>query len=49
MPRGALLPRPGTVTLRVGREIATTGLDYEARDALAQEVRRAMLALGAIE
>lgn len=49
MPRRALLPRPGTVTLRVGREIPTEGLGYDARDALAQEVRRAMLTLGAIE
>jgi 1-acyl-sn-glycerol-3-phosphate acyltransferase len=49
MPRRALYPRPGVVTLRIGDEIPTVGLGYEARDALSARVRAAMLALGARE
>jgi len=47
MPRGSWSPKPGVVTIHVGAPIPTAGLDYEARDRLAQETRAALLALGA--
>jgi 1-acyl-sn-glycerol-3-phosphate acyltransferase len=46
MPRGALCPRPGVVTLRVGHPIPTHGLGYDDRDRLADRTRAALLALG---
>lgn len=49
MPRGSWSPKPGTVTLRIGAPIPTTGLDYEARDALAKQARAALLEMGAKE
>lgn len=49
LPKGSVSPRPGTVTLRIGAPIETTGLDYPARDALADRARAAMLAMGAEE
>jgi 1-acyl-sn-glycerol-3-phosphate acyltransferase len=48
MPRRALYPRPGEVTLRIGGEIPTAGLGYGDRERLSGEVRAAMLALGAV-
>jgi 1-acyl-sn-glycerol-3-phosphate acyltransferase len=47
LPKGSVSPRPGTVRLRIGEPIATIGLDYPARDELADRARAAMLALGA--
>ncbi|MFN0178086.1 MAG: lysophospholipid acyltransferase family protein [Gemmatimonadales bacterium] len=49
LPKGSIRPRPGTVYLRIGRPIPTTGLGYDGRDQLAGQVRAAMLALGAHE
>lgn len=49
MPRGSWSPRRGTVTLRIGEEIPTTGLTYEDRDRVAQETRAALLGMGARE
>jgi len=49
MPRGSWSPKPGTVTLKIGEPIPTTGLDFEARDALARRAREAILAMGAVE
>jgi len=45
MPRGRLVPRPARVRVLVGEPIATSGLAYEDRDALAARTREAMLAL----
>lgn len=45
MPRKAVYPRKGTITLRIGAPIATTGLNYEDRDRLSAETERAMRAL----
>lgn len=39
MPRGAMVPRGGTVTLCVGEPIPTTGFDADARDLLADQAR----------
>jgi 1-acyl-sn-glycerol-3-phosphate acyltransferase len=47
LPKGSISPRPGTVRLRIGTPISTAGLDYAARDALADRTRAAMIALGA--
>ncbi len=47
LPKGSIRPRPGTVYLRIGRPIATTGLRYEGRDQLSDQVRAEMVALGA--
>ena len=49
MPRRALYPRSGTVTLRVGEEIATAGMTYEDRDRLSATTRRVLVSLGANE
>lgn len=49
LPKGALWPKPGTVTLHVGDEIPTTGMAYDDRDRLSTLARQAMLALGAGE
>lgn len=45
MPGGALYPRPGTVTLRVGAPIQTTGMSYHDRDRLAVETTAALEAM----
>ncbi len=49
LPKGSVSARPGTVRLRIGDPIPTTGLDYSARDQLASQARQAMLAMGAEE
>ncbi|MGE0442572.1 MAG: lysophospholipid acyltransferase family protein [Gemmatimonadales bacterium] len=49
LPKRSISPRPGPVVVRVGRPIPTAGLDYTARDRLADEARAAMLAMGAVE
>jgi len=49
LPRAAWSPRPGTVTLRIGAAIPTTGLSYDDRTRLADQARAALLALGAVE
>ena len=47
MPKGSWSPKPGTVTLRVGEPIATTGMSYADRAALAERTREVMVQLGA--
>lgn len=49
MSKGRLAPRPGRVTVRFGQPIATSGLDYDARDELSERCREALLGLGAVE
>jgi 1-acyl-sn-glycerol-3-phosphate acyltransferase len=49
LPKRSLLPRPGPITVRIGRPIPTAGLGYDARDRLAAETRTAMLGLGAVD
>lgn len=49
LPSGSISPKPGRVTVRIGRPIATAGYSYEARDELAARARQAMLAMGAVE
>jgi 1-acyl-sn-glycerol-3-phosphate acyltransferase len=49
LPKGSVSPRPGTARLRIGAPIPTIGLDYSARDDLADRARAAMLAMGAEE
>lgn len=49
LPRRSIAPRPGRARVRIGTPIPTTGLDYQARDRLADQTRAAMLALGAEE
>ena len=49
LPKGSFAPRPGTVSVRVGEPIPTTGLSYEAREELARVARERMLSLGAVE
>ncbi len=39
MPRGQLYVRPGTMTIRVGREVPTVGLTLADRDELSERVR----------
>ncbi|MHB1329343.1 MAG: hypothetical protein ACYC2K_14190, partial [Gemmatimonadales bacterium] len=46
-PRGSVSPRPGVVTVRIGRPIPSAGLDYAERDGLADGTREALLRLGA--
>ena len=46
MPRGGFVPRPGTVEVRIGAPIRTTGMTYEQRDALRDRVWASMHALG---
>jgi 1-acyl-sn-glycerol-3-phosphate acyltransferase len=48
LPKGALHPRPGEVTVRIGDPIPTEGLSYEDRDALSRKCRAAMVGLGAV-
>jgi 1-acyl-sn-glycerol-3-phosphate acyltransferase len=49
MPKMTLVPRPGTVILRVGHDISTRGLNYDDREQLAADARRAMVTLGVSE
>lgn len=49
MPRLALAPQPGVVTLRFGAPIPTAGLGYDVRDDLSRRARAALVALGARE
>lgn len=48
MPKLTLVPRPGEIVLRVGEDILTEGASYGDRDQLSDQVRRAMIELGAI-
>lgn len=48
LPPGSISPKPGRVTVRIGRPIPTVRLGYEARDELADRARQAMLDLGAV-
>jgi 1-acyl-sn-glycerol-3-phosphate acyltransferase len=45
MPRGGFVPDPGTVEVRIGAPIPTSGLTYEDRDALRERCWNAMAAL----
>lgn len=47
MPRLTLVPRPGEVILRIGKDIPTSGATYEDRDALSEQARQAMIEMGA--
>jgi 1-acyl-sn-glycerol-3-phosphate acyltransferase len=49
LPKGSVAAKPGPVTVRIGIPIPTEGLDYDARDELAERTRAAMLAMGAVE
>ncbi|HEV8599949.1 MAG TPA: lysophospholipid acyltransferase family protein [Gemmatimonadales bacterium] len=49
MPKGSWSPKPGSVTLRLGEPIPTTGMSYEDRARLADETRAALVAMGARE
>lgn len=49
LPRGNVRPRPVPITVRLGDPIPTAGLTYADRDRLSDQVRAAMLALGARE
>jgi 1-acyl-sn-glycerol-3-phosphate acyltransferase len=49
LPRGRLLVRPGTVTVRFGEPIPTAGLTLRDKEALAGRVRAALLGLGCRE
>jgi 1-acyl-sn-glycerol-3-phosphate acyltransferase len=47
LPKGSMTPRRGTVTLRIGDPIPTTGLSYEDRNPLSQSARAQLVAMGA--
>jgi 1-acyl-sn-glycerol-3-phosphate acyltransferase len=47
LPKGSMAPRPGTVTLRIGDPIPTTGLSYDDRNPLSQTARAQLVAMGA--
>lgn len=47
LPKGSVAPRSGTVTLRIGEPIPTSGLTYEDRDRISEQARNAIVALGA--
>ncbi|HLG05762.1 MAG TPA: lysophospholipid acyltransferase family protein [Gemmatimonadales bacterium] len=49
MPKGSWRPRPGTVTIRIGEPIPTTGMNYDDRGRLADLTRKQLLAMGARE
>jgi 1-acyl-sn-glycerol-3-phosphate acyltransferase len=49
MPRRAVAPRAGEVTLSVGEDIPTAGMGYDDRDQLSGLTRRALLAMGGAE
>ncbi len=49
LPSGSIAPKPGRVVVRIGRPIATAGFGYDAREAVSDRARRAMLALGSVE
>lgn len=46
---GAFEPKPGRITVHIGRPIPTAGLTYDDREGLAKQARAAILAMGAIE
>jgi 1-acyl-sn-glycerol-3-phosphate acyltransferase len=48
LPKGAVHPRPGLVTVRIGRPIPTEGMTYEDRNELSRRCREAMVGLGAV-
>jgi 1-acyl-sn-glycerol-3-phosphate acyltransferase len=43
LPKGSLRVRPGTIEVHFGAPLETSGYDYESRDALMEEVRRAIV------
>jgi 1-acyl-sn-glycerol-3-phosphate acyltransferase len=45
LPRGGLIPRPGTVQVRIGAPVPTAGLAYQDRDRLRQQCWEAMARL----
>jgi len=47
LPRGGLVPRAGTVEVRIGQPIPTAGLTYDDRDRLREQCFHAMEALAA--
>ena len=47
LPKGSWSPKPGTATLRIGEAIPTAGLDYDAREELAERTRAAIVGMGA--
>ncbi len=47
LPKGSITPRRGTVMLRVGHPIETTGMTYDDRNPLSQAARAQLVALGA--
>jgi 1-acyl-sn-glycerol-3-phosphate acyltransferase len=49
LPRGSFTPRPGTVTLRIGEAIPTTGMTVGDREQLAERTRAALVVMGAKE
>lgn len=48
MPKLQLVPRSGEIVLRIGHDIPTSGANYDDRDSLSEDARRAMLELGAV-
>ncbi|MGH7561905.1 MAG: lysophospholipid acyltransferase family protein [Gemmatimonadales bacterium] len=46
LPKGSFTPKRGTVTLRIGEPIPTTGMTYEDRDRLSRAARAQLIALG---
>lgn len=46
LPRGAILSRPGSVTIRVGEPISTAGLRPKDRQELSDRVRKSLVNLG---
>ncbi len=49
MPRGSFSPRPGRITIHVGKPIPTRGMSYEDRGTLAEQARAQLIKMGAIE
>lgn len=45
LPKGRIAPRPVPVTVRIGSPLATAGLGYSDRDAIAEECRRVILGM----
>ena len=45
LPKGQWYVKPGVVTLKFGAPVPTAGLDYEAREALMEQVRGQIVAL----
>lgn len=46
---GAIEPKPGRITVHIGRPISTAGLSYDDRERLAVEARQSILSMGAVE